>query len=329
MMQQIVFNQTGPPEAVLELKESALPEVKAGQVRIKVRAASVNPSDVLFIQGLYGIQPKFPSPVGFEGAGEVDMIGTGIGEGIKLSKGMRVAFATFGSWSTHVVVPATSILPLPDNLSWEQGAQLFVNPFTALAMLEDVGLKKGDWLLLTAGYSAVNKIVVKIAKSQGIKTICTVRREEQADALQVLGAEAVVHTEKDKLTERVHALTNGRGVQACFESVGGELAEQALNCMGQGGKMIIYGALSGAPLPLNSGVMIFKELTIKGFWLSKWMEEANLITKAKLATDLYQLAKQGLIYLEAGATFPLEKAAEAVAYSEKSGKSGKAIILVG
>ncbi|WPP53274.1 quinone oxidoreductase family protein [Catalinimonas niigatensis] len=326
-MQHIVFNQTGSAPNVLELKETALPEVKAGQVRIKVKAASVNPSDALFIQGAYGIKPKFPSPVGFEGAGEIDMIGTGIGEGIKLFKGMRVAFATLGSWAEYVVVPASSLMPIPDHLSWEQGAQLFINPFTALAMLEDVALKEGDWLLLTAGYSAVNKVVVKIAKALGIKTICTVRREEQADALHVLGAEAVVHTEKDELVERVHALTNGQGVQACFESVGGELSEQALQCMGKGGRMIIYGVLSGKPTPLNGGLMIFKELIIKGFWLSKWIEEASLTTKAKIAGELYQLAKKKMIPLEYGKSFPLEKAAEAVVYSEKSGKSGKAIIM--
>lgn len=325
-MQHIVFNQTGPAQDVLELQETAMPEPKAGQVRIKVKAASVNPSDVLFIQGLYGIQPRFPSPAGFEGAGEIDMIGTGIGEGVQLFKGMRVAFAMLGSWAEYVVVPAFALIPIPDHLSWEQGAQLFINPFTALAMLEEVGLKEGDWLLLTAGYSAVSKIVVKMAKARGIKTICTVRRDEQADALHMLGAEAVVRTEKDQLIERVQALTNKQGVQACFESVGGELSAQALQCMGKGSKMIIYGVMSGKPMPLDGGLMIFKEITLKGFWLSKWIEEASLTTKAKLAGELYQLAKKKAIPLESGASFPLAKAAEAVAYSEKSGKSGKAII---
>ncbi|MDF9801136.1 NADPH:quinone reductase-like Zn-dependent oxidoreductase [Catalinimonas alkaloidigena] len=326
-MQKIVFNQSGAAKEVLELKEIPTPEVKAGQVGIRVKSASVNPADVLFIQGQYGLKPKFPdSPVGMEGAGEIDKIGTGIGDGIELFKGMRVAFATLGSWSDYVVVPASSVMPLPKNVSWEEGAQFFVNPFTALAMLEDVNLKKGDWLLLTAAYAALNKIVIRIARERGIKTICTVRRDEQVDALHMLGAEAVIHTEKDQLTERVHALTNGRGVQACFESVGGELCEQAINCMGHGGKMLIYGVLSGKPTSLNGGLMIFKELNIKGFWLSRWMQESSTSTKARLSSELYQLAKNNVIPLEAGATFPLKQAAKAVEYSQKSGKSGKAII---
>ncbi|MFP4092621.1 MAG: zinc-dependent alcohol dehydrogenase family protein [Cyclobacteriaceae bacterium] len=327
-MKQAVFNKKGHASEVLEIKEVPTPEPKAGEVRIRVKAAPVNPSDSLFVQGFYGMQPRFPdSPAGFEGAGEIDVIGTGIGEGIQLAKGMKVCFAALGTWSEYVVVPATQLVPLPNGLSWEEGAQLFINPFTALAMLEEAKLQKGDWLLLTAGYSAVSKMVVKIAKERGIRTICTVRRDEQADMLHMMGAEAVINTKKDSFSERVRALTDKQGVKACFEAVGGETAEEALQCMSKGGKMIIYGLLSGKDAKFNSGLLIFKEITVKGFWLSRWMVESSLSTKAKLASELHSLVKKGIIPFDVGATFPLDQAGEAVTYSDTPGKSGKAIIL--
>lgn len=327
-MKQAIFNKTGHARDVLEIKEVPIPEPKAGEVRIRVKAAPVNPSDSLFVQGFYGMQPRFPdSPAGFEGAGEIDVIGTGVGEGTQLAKGMKVCFAAFGSWSEYVVVPATQLLPMPAGLKWEEGAQLFVNPFTALAMLEEANLQKNDWLLLTAGFSAVSKMVVRIAKERGIRTICVVRRAEQADMLHVMGAEAVINTEKDSVSERVKALTNKQGVKACFEAVGGETANEVQQSMSNGGKIIVYGLLSGQNAKLDIGLMIFREINIKGFWLSRWMADSNLSTKAKLGTELHALVKKGVIPFDIGATFPLEKAAEAVNYSDAPGKSGKAIIL--
>jgi NADPH:quinone reductase-like Zn-dependent oxidoreductase len=327
-MKQAVFNTKGHASEVLEIKEIPLPEPRAGEVRIRVKAAPVNPSDSLFVQGFYGMQPRFPdSPAGFEGAGEVDVIGTGIGDGIQLAKGMKVCFAALGTWSEYVVVPATQLVPLPEGLGWEEGAQLFVNPFTALAMLEEVSLQKGDWLLLTAGYSAVSKMVVKIAKERGIRTICTVRRPEQADMLHMMGAEAVINTQTDSVSERVRALTDKQGVKACFEAVGGETAEEVQQCLSKGGKMIVYGLLSGQDAKFNSGLLIFREITIKGFWLSRWMVESSLSAKAKLVSELHGLVKRGVIPFEVGQTFSLDKAGEAVTYCDTPGKSGKAIIL--
>jgi NADPH:quinone reductase-like Zn-dependent oxidoreductase len=242
---------------------------------------------------------------------------------------MKVCFAAFGSWSEYVVVPATQLLPMPSGLKWEEGAQLFVNPFTALAMLDEANLQKGDWLLLTAGFSAVSKMVVRIARERGIRTICTVRRAEQADMLHVMGAEAVINTEKDTITERVKALTDKQGVKACFEAVGGETAEEVQQCMAKGGKIIVYGLLSGKDAKFNSGLLIFRELNIQGFWLSRWMVESSLSTKTKLGMELHSLVKKGIIPFDVGATFLLEQAAEAVTYSDTAGKSGKAIILCG
>nr|WKN36564.1 zinc-dependent alcohol dehydrogenase family protein [Tunicatimonas sp. TK19036] len=329
-MQKVVFNKAGEPQDVLTVKEVPVPEPKAGEVRIKVKATPVNPSDVVFIQGQYGIQPQFPdSPVGFEGAGEVDVIGTGIGPDLKIAQGQRVAFSGLGAWSEYIVVPATSIMPIPDNLSFEEGAQFFVNPFTVVTLLNEANLQKGDWLLLTAAFSSLNKMVIQRASSLGIRVIGTVRRQEQVHPLLELGAEAVVNTEKDSLVERVKSLTEGKGVQACFESVGGEIGTQALASLGKNGLMLIYGLMSGEDAHLNYGQTIFRTPTVKGFWLSRWMNEASITTRAKVAKQVYDLMKNRAMQVDVGNTFPLAKVVEAVSHSIQSGREGKTIIRCG
>ena len=326
-MKQIVFNKPGNAADVLSVKDVPLPEPKAGEVRIKVKASPVNPSDVVFIQGVYGIQPEFPdSPAGFEGAGEVDVIGTGIGPDLKIAQGQRVAFATLGAWSEYVVVPATSLLPIPDNLSFEEGAQFFVNPFTAITMLDEVDLKKGDWLLLTAAFSAVNKMVIQLAQKAGIRVIGTVRHAEQIQPLLDLGAEAVVNTQEDSLADRVKSLTEGKGVQACFESVGGDIGTQAIASLGKNATMLIYGLMSGEDASISYGPAIFRTPVIKGFWLSRWMKESSVVDKAKAAKQVYSMMKQGDVTLDIEKTFPLAQAAEAVTYSTQSGRTGKVVI---
>ncbi|MGD1890489.1 MAG: zinc-dependent alcohol dehydrogenase family protein [Cyclobacteriaceae bacterium] len=326
-MKQIVFNKPGNAADVLSVKDVPLPEPKAGEVRIKVKASPVIPSDVVFIQGVYGIQPEFPDcPAGFEGAGEIDVIGTGIGPDLKIAQGQRVAFATLGAWSEYVVVPATSLLPIPDNLSFEEGAQFFVNPFTAVTMLEEVNLQKSDWLLLTAAFSALNKMVIQLAQKEGIRVIGTVRHAEQVQPLLDLGAEAVVNTKEDSLAERVKSLTEGKGVQACFESVGGDIGTQAIASLGKNATMLIYGLMSGEDAKISYGPAIFRTPIIKGFWLSRWMKEASIVDKAKVAKQVYSMMKQGNVTLDIEKTFPLAQAAEAVTYSTQPGRSGKVII---
>ncbi len=328
-MKQIVFNQPGDAD-VLTVKDVPVPEPKAGEVRIKVKAAPVNPSDVVFIQGVYGISPQFPdSPVGFEGAGEIDVIGTGIGSGLKIAQGQRVAFAALGTWSEYVVAPAISLLPIPDNLSFEEGAQFFVNPFTAVTMLDEVALKKGDWLLLTAAFSSLNKMVIQLAQKAGVRVIGTVRRTEQVQPLLDLGAEAVVNTEEDSLADRVKSLTEGKGVQACFESVGGDIGTQAIASLGKDATMLIYGLMSGEEAKISYGPTIFRTPTIKGFWLSRWMEELSVRAKARAAKQVYNMVKQGDVTLDVEKTFPLAQASEAVTYSTQSGRTGKVVIQCG
>ena len=144
-----------------------------------------------------------------------------------------------------------------------------------------------------------------------------------------LGAEAVVNTKENLLTDRVKSLTEGKGVQACFESVGGDIGTQAIASLGKDATMLIYGLMSGEEAKISYGPTIFRTPTIKGFWLSRWMEESSVVDKAKVAKQVYTIMQQGDVTLDVEKIFPLAQAAEAVTYSTQSGRRGKVVIQCG
>ena len=197
-MKEVIFEKTGLPSEVLELKESPMPQPKEGQVLIKVTARNINPSDIMFIRGMYGIAPVLPSSAGFEAAGVVEKGDAG---GI-LKEGTRVMFSAIGTWKEYVCVPASLAIPIPEGMPDEVACQAFVNPMTAYGMLEKSGLKEGDWLLITAGASAFGKFALQMAKEKGIKVAATVRHDDQIEYLEKMGADLVINSEKEKIQKK-------------------------------------------------------------------------------------------------------------------------------
>lgn len=323
-MQTVHFSATGKPTDVLQVVDSPLPEPGPGEVRIKVIASPINPSDLMFVQNLYGIQPELPSGAGFEGVGIVDALG----EGVAMRTGIRVSFTAIGAWSEYVLANQRSLIPVPDTLSDEVAAQLFVNPFSAYAMLEETGLQAGQWVLLTAAGSSFSKLVIQLCKLKGIQTIGTVRHNDLDDELKALGLTAIVNTEKEKMTNRVKALTEGKGVTCVLEAVGGNTASDALKCLAKGGTMIVYGVLSLQNPSFNAGLMIFRELTIKGFWLTDWMRRVDSQKRQNVARNVITLLVGGQIQVPVEATYPISEIKKAVEHSEQAGRRGKILIKV-
>ena len=132
-MKAAQFKNTGNPSEVLEVQEVETPIPRAGEVRIKVTACNINPSDIMFIKGMYGITPKLPAVGGFEAAGVIDSAG----EGVSLKPGQRVIFTALGVWQEYVIADAKGLIPTPENMTDEVACQAFVNPFTAYAMLAE------------------------------------------------------------------------------------------------------------------------------------------------------------------------------------------------
>jgi NADPH:quinone reductase-like Zn-dependent oxidoreductase len=320
-MKQVIFKETGLPEDVLVLEEAEIPKPKPNEVLIRVTARNINPSDVMFIRGMYGITPKLPSSAGFEAVGIVDQSD----EKGTVAKGSKVIFTAIGTWKEYVCAPAQTVIPVPDQMPDEVACQAFINPMTAFGMLESSGLKEGDWVLITAGASAYGKLVIQMAKSKGIRVACTVRRDEQKDPLEKLGADLVINTEKEKLQKVIMEKT-GDGVSVVFDAVGGVLGAKALASLKNNGKLMAFGALSLDNMPVNSGLMIFKNLKIEGFWLTTWIESLNNEERQKaFKTVLGYLMKQD-VKVDVAGTYALEEFKEALEAYQKPGRNGKIIL---
>lgn len=322
-MKAITFETPGLPTEILQLTELPLPEPQAGEVLLKVLLASINPSDLMFVQNRYGIRPVFPtSRAGFEGVGLVEACG----EGVNMPIGTRVSFTTVGAWGEYTTAVARSLIPVPASMSDETAAQLFVNPFTAYAMVLESGVGPGEYLMLSAAGSAFGKMVIQICKLKGIKTIGTVRRPDMIESLKALGADEIIDVSVENPAKRVKEITNGQGVSCILDAVAGPAAAQLLPCLARGGKMVVYGSLSLEDMPVNAGLLIFKEISIRGFWLSSWVKNADPAHRKEVFEQVVKLLADGTFHLPVEAIYPLEDIAKAVRHADTEGRTGKVLV---
>ena len=318
-MKQVVFYETGLPENVLLFEEIEKPSPAKGEALIRITARNINPSDVMFVQGLYGITPKLPSSAGFEAAGVVV-------ESITFPTGTRVLFTSIGTWKEFICVSDSGLIPIPEGMSDEVACQAFVNPVTAYGMLETSGLGQGGTLLITAGASAWGKVVIQLAAMKGIHVIATVRRQDQKQILLDLGATAVVDVETENVTKKVKELFP-EGIDYVFDAVGGDQGAKALTCLRPGGKMLVFGLLSLEPIPLNSGLLIFKNLSVEGWWLSSWWEKLGYEGIQKAIKEVFtHLLKQD-VKVDIQATYPLAEFKDALIAYQKEGRTGKILLV--
>lgn len=325
-MRALQFTNLGPAEDVLQLVELPVPTPTVGEVLIRVEARPINPSDNMFTRGLYGIRPHPPSGAGFEGAGKIEAVG----EGVELAVGTRVSFSTAmaGTWAEYACVPARQVIPVPPSMPPQVACQLFVNPFTAWAILHACNLQAGEWLLQTAGASAFGKLVIQLAKRQGIKTISTVRRAEGIAELKAWGADEVIDTSTQSLPKRVKEITGGQYVRRAIDALGGPIGAELLKCLAHDGVLYVYGVLSLQDMPVNGGLLIFKNITIKGFWLTDWLAKADKEVRNTLRKQVIELMASGDLKAPVDATYDLADFKQALAHDARPGRLGK-IVLVG
>jgi NADPH:quinone reductase-like Zn-dependent oxidoreductase len=328
-MKAVVCERWGDPDEVLQVRDLPPPQVGRGQVRVRLLLSPVNPSDVLMIQGRYGRQPPLPAVPGFEGVGVVEE-GRGL-LGWRV-RGRRVAVlnGVSGNWQEQVVIPARQAVPVPADLSDEQAAMFFVNPATALIMTRYVLRVPADaWLLQTAAGSALGRMVIRLGRRDGFRTLNVVRRRAQADELLRLGGTAVVATDTEDLAGRVAELTGGQGVPCALDAVGGATGAAALGTLGRGGRLLVYGALSGEPLTLDPRILLIGQKRVEGFWLSEWVRDQGVLRLLRLFRRLGRLIREGVLASEVGATFPLEEVRAAVRQAGVVGRQGKVLLRIG
>ncbi len=321
------FYRFGPPAEVLQMEELAVEEPGPGQVRLRLTHRPINPSDLLTVAGQYGRLPRLPATPGLEGVGRIEALGQGV-------RGWRVGdravpLGASGTWRESVLVAASGLLPVPDAVDDATAAQFVVNPVTAWVMLEqELALQPGDWVVQTAAGSALGRMVIQMARLRGYRTINFVRRGEQVDELRTLGSDAAFATGEPDIVERVRELTGGQGAKGALEAVGGETGALALQCLQPGGVMLVYGLLGGEPLPLHNGEMLFRGLTVRGFWLSYWFQHTPPERVATTLQGLMALLAEGRLELAVEASYDLDDFRAAIAHAERPGRQGK-ILLTG
>ncbi|MEI7031925.1 zinc-dependent alcohol dehydrogenase family protein [Streptomyces pratensis] len=316
----------------------AVPEPGPGEVRVRVTSRPVNPSDLLFIKGRYGRRARFTtrpaapaggaavSVAGFEGAGVVDALGPGTAGP---PPGARVAVAADGTWQEYVCAPATAVLPVAERTPADTACQLTVNPFTAQLLLDDLGLRDGGTVLLTAGASAVSRMVAWLAHRRGVRCLAAVRRAGQLPALERGGAVPLLARTHADLAERVREATDGRGVDAALDAVGGTAGGAALRCVRPGGQFVSYGLLSGRPLPVPPETLLFRRVRVSGFWLPERLEQLRRQGAAglrRLTDEVDTAVAAGLPGFEVAARYALGDHAKALDHAVRPRSTGKVLL---
>ena len=331
-MKSVQFEQFGDPASVLQIRDVEVPQPKSGELLVRMLLSPVNPSDLMTVRGVYGKLPKLPCTPGYEGVGVVEASGGGLLGKLLVGKRVALLNGINGNWQERTTVLAKQAVPLPKSLPAEQGATFFVNPTTAFAMTQRVlAVPAGDWLLQTAAASELGKMVVRLGRRFGFKTLNVVRRAEQAETLKSLDADAVVvfdpaKQSADELRAEVLRVADERGVRFAIDPIGGATGSAVVKCLAPNGRMLVYGTLSPEPLSFSPRDLMTPGASIAGFWLARWMPQLSLIAKVKLIRTVSGLIQEGVLTSQIGEVFPLDRISDAVRAAETSGRAGKVLL---
>ncbi len=317
-MQAIRVEQTGGPE-VLKLQDLPTPEPGPGQARLKVEATGVNFIEIYQRTGYYKV--PLPWTPGSEGAGTVEAVGPGVSE---VKPGDRVAWTGVpGSYATHTVGPVTALVPLPEKLSFQDGAAAMLQGMTAHYLTHSTyPLKAGETCLVHAAAGGVGLLLCQMAKMLGARVIGTVSTDAKAKLARENGADDIIlYTQQDFEVE-VKRLTDGKGVNVVYDSVGKDTFEKSLNCLKLRGYLVLFGASSGPAPEIDP-----QSLQGKG---SLFLTRPTLIHYTATREELLQRSGDVLGWVASGKlklriekTFPLaeaSKAHEALASRATTGK---------
>jgi NADPH2:quinone reductase len=322
MMKAIRVHSIGGPEALI-YEDIAKPEPGSGEARVNIEASGVNYIDTYQRSGLYKV--PLPFTLGQEAAGTVDAVGAGVAE---VKPGDRVAYASaLGAYAEYAIVPAWRLVPVPQGVSTQQAAAVMLQGMTAHYLACDTfPLKPGDTALVHAAAGGVGLLLVQVAKMRGARVIGTVSTEDKARlAKQVCADEVILYTQQDFEAE-VKRLTNDKGVNVVYDSVGKDTFDKSLNCIKPRGYMVLFGASSGAVPPLDPQV-----LNAKGsLFLTRPMLAHYTADRAELlkrANDLFEWMRAGKLHVRVDRTFPLADAATAHRHLESRQSMGKLLLI--
>jgi len=283
---------TNPVRAMLGLRvvNKSITHIASNHLLIKMQASPCNPSDIAFMQGGYNIHKTLPCVPGFEGTGIVVAVGAGIHADDWVGKRIS-CFAqddSDGTWAEYLIAKPEQLIPVDDNLTIDQAACFFINPFTAYALFEIALQNNYQALVINAAGSRVADFMFTLAKQHKMKTLGIVRRQQTMETLRQKGFDHVLLSTGEFFAENLKAALKQFDSCVAFDAVGGEQTGLIANCLPENSKIIVYGGLSGnAVTGINPMQLIFRKLSISGFNLNDWM---NSVDDEKFNTVKNQLA---------------------------------------
>lgn len=312
-------------EPYLAAVEIAVPQPGPGQVLLKVGLGGINPSDLHFIKGEYGIARVKGAAAGFEGMGEVVAAGAGTEKLI----GKRCGFVagSSGSWAQYAVAEAASCVPVMAQVRDEDAAALFVNPLTAIALFEEMKKSQARAFIMTAAASQLCKLLTGLARDEGHDAICIVRRDEHVAVLKGLGAAHVLNSEAAGFKEKLAAVLKETKPRVLLDAVADQVSSDIFFAMRSRARWIIYGKLSPQPPVLSQpGQFVFLDKKIEGFWLSKWLKHAPRDEVFAAGAKVQQRFASGAWKTDVAAIMPLAQAIEKLPPALAGANHGKVFI---
>lgn len=296
----VTYNQFGHPFDVLKLDKYESNTTKLGpkEVALKFLAVPINPADLTTIQGGYPIRPKeFPAIPGHEGVAQITAVGSEVKD-LAVNDRVIPTTAGFGTWRTEAVAPSSNVMKISEKIKLEDAATIAVNPCTAYRMLEDfVALKEGDVIIQNGANSAVGQAVIQLAALKGVKTINVIRDtgdyEHVNQHLKNLGGTIVCTTDYLGSADFKRLLSDLPAPKLALNCVGGKSSLEIGRTLGKQGVHVTYGGMSRQPVIAGTGQLIFKDIALRGFWMSRWAMEASLEERRAMLSTIAKYIEEG------------------------------------
>lgn len=324
-MKAVRVHENGGPE-VLTLEEVPTPKPQAGEILIKVASVGINYADLMQRAGAYPLPGGLPAILGFEVAGTVAALGDGV-SGPAVGTRVIAGLGGGGGYAEYAVAPAITVFPIPDSLGYSEATGLFVQGLTAYSLLHDVGrLQPGETVLVHSAAGGVGSLAVQLARLLGAgRVIGTASTSGKLDFIRGLGADAAVDYSAADWTEAVQRATDGQGAHIILDAVGGEVGARSLDVLGQGGRLVVYGAASGAPTMVAAQQLSFKAQSVLGYSMGAGTPPEQLAAGMRA---LLGFVAEGQLQVAVGHSYPLAQAALAHQAMAERKTTGKVVLVV-
>ncbi len=309
----------------LQVVPTAVGAPGPGEVLVRMAYAPIHPADLVSLRGRYGVVAPLPFVPGLEGSGTVVRAGGGLAA--RALVGRRVAVLAFsaaqGTWAPYLTVPASHCVPLASGVTLRRGATLLINPLTAIGLLEPELGGHGS-VLVTVASGALGRMILAWGQHNGLHMIGCVRREAQRETLKRQGHAEIFNAAAPEFPAQLRILCRRYHVHTALDATAGPLLGPLLDHLEEPGRVVVYGLLERGPAPFPGFPVIFRDVSVTGFWLQRWWAGRSLVERLRRAVTIQM--KPGIFDTPVQATVPLAHLREAIGLARNNRSEGKVLL---